>query len=494
MNSLTIARLLPALAALLTLAVAARAQEPARSRPNILLVVTDDQSPFDLRVYEPTAVTETPTLDRLAREGVTLTRAYHMGSNSGAVCTPSRHMIMSGRTLWHLPPIARRVRPNPHCPEGLAEQTLAAVFGRAGYDTMRTCKRGNSYAAANAQFAVRHEMTRRKGDAENGSAWHADRVLDFLSARAEAGDEDPFLVYLGFSHPHDPRWGDPELLAKYGAHDAGPPEEPDPKAPPLPPNYLPAHPFPDGHPKLRDEVAVQGVMERRDAATVRNEIGRQAACAENIDRHLGRVLAHLEESGELENTFVVFTSDHGIAVGRHGLMGKQNLYEHSWRVPLVVRGPGLPAGRRAPGDVYLLDLLATLCDLSGVAAPPTNEGQSFAPVLRGESESIRDLLFGVYCGGTKPGMRSVRHGDWKLVEWDVLDGAVRETQLFNLRDNPWELVIQHHAAEVVALTGAKPEAHQVNLADDPAHAERLAELRGLLRAEMERLHDPYPLR
>ena len=162
-------------------------------------------------------------------------------------------------------------------------------------------------------------------------------------------------------------------------------------------------------------------MARRDPATMRNELGREFACSENIDTQLARVLAKLEASGELDNTYVIYTSDHGMAIGRHGLQGKQNLYEHTWRVPMIVRGPGIKQGTRAQGNVYLLDCLATLCDFAGITPPSSNEGQSFRTVLEGQRDTVRDVLFGVYSGGSKPGIRSVRKGDWKLIQWDVLD-------------------------------------------------------------------------
>jgi hypothetical protein len=106
---------------------------------------------------------------------------------------------------------------------------------------------------------------------------------------------------------------------------------------------------------------------------------------------------------------------------------------------------------------------------------------------------VRDVLYGVYSGGTKPGMRSVRRGDWKLVKFDVLDGAVRETQLFNLAENPHEFLEQHQEPAVVKLTGHRPEKQQKNLAGDPRHAAKLAEMEALLLSEMRRLDDPYRL-
>jgi arylsulfatase A-like enzyme len=223
-------------------------------------------------------------------------------------------------------------------------------------------------------------------------------------------------------------------------------------------------------------VAVSGVWQRRDEASIRNEIGRQYACSENIDIQIGRVLKKLEDMGELDNTYIIYTADHGIAIGRHGLMGKQNLYQHTWRVPFIVKGPGIAAGQRVEGNIYLLDVLATLCDLAGVQPPQTNEGQSFKPVLEGKTKAIREVLYGAYSGGGKPGMRAVKQGDWKLIRYESPDRSVNETQLFNLAENPHELLPEH----------GKP-----NLAADPKHADKLKEMEALLLAEMRRLDDPF---
>ena len=452
------------------------------ARPNILFIIVDDQSPFDLQVYDPQSKLETPTIDRLAAEGMVFDGAYHMGAFRGAVCTPSRHMVMCGRTVWHLP----NALGGQHCPNDIEQHVMAAVFNRAGYDTMRTCKKGNSYPAANRQFQVVHEATKRGGTAETGSAWHADQVLTYLQARKDTEDQDPFLIYLGFSHPHDTRDGTPELLAKYGAtnhrdRNSLPPANP--QQPPLPINYLPKHPFHHGHPKLRDEVAVSGVWERRDERTIRNEVGREFACSENIDQQIQRVLSQLKAMDELDNTYIIYTSDHGMAIGRHGLQGKQNLYQHTWRVPFIVKGPGIPAGKRAEGNIYLLDVLPTLCDLAGIDIPKSVEGISMKPVLEGKTDTVRDVLFGVYCGGTKPGMRCVKQGDWKLIKYDTMDGTVRKTQLFNLAENPHEFLAEHH----------QQNALQTNLADDPKHAQKRTEMEALLLSEMRRLNDPYRL-
>ena len=471
------------------------------NRPNILFIIADDQSPFDLKVYNPRSELQTPNIDRLAATGMVFDGAHHMGSWVGGVCTASRHMIMSGRTVWHIPDKPGRTM-NPHVnnpilvPPGLAKFTLPAVFNRAGYDTMRTCKNGNSYADANKLFQVRRDGTRRGASDERGSAWHAEQVLAYLNERESVKDTDPFLIYFGFSHPHDTRDGKPELLAKYGAVNHTDKTKLPPAnslQPALPINYLPKHPFDHGHTTVRDEVGVKGVWGRRDEHTIRNEIGRQFACSENIDIQIGRVLKKLETMGELDNTYIFYTSDHGMAIGRHGLQGKQNMYDHTWRIPFIVKGPGIKAGTRARGNIYLLDVLGTFCDLAGIPAPATSEGISFKPVLEGKKEMVRDVLYGVYCGGGRPGTRCVKQDDWKLTKYQVDKTGVRHTQLFNLSENPHEFIKEHHDPKVIALTGIKPRNDQVNLADNPKYAAKLKEMEALLLAEMRRLNDPYRL-
>lgn len=467
-------------------------------RPNILYIMADDQAPFDLKIYDPESSLDTPVLNRLAAEGMVLDGAHQMGAWCGGVCTPSRHMIMSGRTLWHIPdkttPGRSPLSADPkYVPTDLPDHTLAAVFNAAGYNTMRTCKAGNSYAAANKKFSVVRDAVKRGDTDESGSGWHAKQVLEYLDQREASKETKPFLIYFGFSHPHDTRDGKPELLAKYGAvnhrdKNVLPPAHP--KQPKLPRNYLPVHPFDNTDMNVRDEVNVQGVWRNRDERTIRNELGREFACSENIDIQIGTVLKKLEEMGELENTYIFYTADHGIAIGRHGLQGKQNLYEHTFRVPYIVKGPGIKPGSRVAGNIYHFDALATLCDLAGIEAPKTSEGISFKSVLEGKKNTVREVLYGCYSGGAKPGMRCVKKGDWKLIRYESTKDGVSETQLFNLADNPDELVAEHHDPKVIALTKYTPKPNQTNLASDPAYAEKLAEMKELLLAEMRRHDDP----
>ena len=201
----------------------------------------------------------------------------------------------------------------------------------------------------------------------------------------------------------------------------------------------------------------------------------------------------MEATGELENTYIFFVSDHGIAVGKHGLMGKQNLYEHSLKIPFIVKGPQVKSNKKAKGNIYLSDVLPTLCDLAGIKIPKTVYGKSFKSVLKGKAKTIRDVIYGVYSGGTKPGIRTLKKGKWKLIKYDVMDGQVRKTQLFNLKNNPNELLIEHHDTKIIALTGNTPKRNQVNLADHPKYALKRKEMEALLLAEMKALNDPFRL-
>src|SRR5690606_35455970 len=119
------------------------------------------------------------------------------------------------------------------------------------------------------------------------------------------------------------------------------------------------------------------------------------------------------------------------------------------------------------------------------------EGESFRPVLEGKADRVRDVLYGVYNGGTKPGMRAIKTDGWELIKYDVLNGEVRETQLFDLSNNPHEVLKEHHDPELASRLGIHPDPGQIDLAERPENAAKRRELEALLRQEMERLDDPY---
>jgi arylsulfatase A-like enzyme len=143
-----------------------------------------------------------------------------------------------------------------------------------------------------------------------------------------------------------------------------------------------------------------------------------------MDDRIGRILSVLEAKGRLSDTIVLFTSDHGLALGSHGLLGKQNLYEHSMRSPAILAGPGVPAGSRVGALAYLFDLTATVGDLCGVAPPEGNEGRSLAAVMRGHEQNVRESLLLVY----KDVQRALVTDGWKLIDYP----QVGRMQIFDL--------------------------------------------------------------
>lgn len=455
--------------------------------PNFIFILTDDQDTYSVGAYRKSEPAETasdgseyairtPNIDRLAAEGMLFHQARLMGGNMAAVCTASRTCIMSGKTTWQRT-------------DGVtAAVTFPGIFNRGvrsgrtalPHATYRTCKSGNSYPTANAEFQVVDDVTKRGNTDGSGSEWHADKVLDYIDHWRTTYQpvNKPFLIYFGLSHPHDERLARtaPNLTGRYGCVNTTTPGTLvlSRNAPPLPYSHLPLnpslgipanfpfHPFNNGDLNVRDEISVAGMEKYRTEAVVRNEIGREWACEDWIDQQVGRVLAKLEDpNGDgnqsdslLANTYIVYTADHGIAIGRHGLQGKQNLYEHTWRVPYIVRGPGIAAGSETDALIYLHDSFPTLCDLAGLDLPATidsNDGQSFRSVLVGASTTRRPALYGAYAGGDKPGMRAVTDGRFKLLKYDVANNATQVTQMFDLETNPFELLPEHGVPNIATL-------------------------------------------
>ncbi|MBW3600559.1 MAG: sulfatase-like hydrolase/transferase [Planctomycetes bacterium] len=271
----------------------------------------------------------------------------------------------------------------------------------------------------------------------------ANAAIEFIRRKPER----PFFLHVNFTGPHDPLYWPPGMKESY-----------DPAAIPLPENFLAEHPFDHGNFRGRDEELWPWP---RTAAQVREGLALYYAVITYIDRQVGRITAALEETGQLDNTLIIFAGDHGLAIGSHGLRGKQNMYEHTVNVPLIVAGPGIPENRRSEAQVYLRDLYPTTCELAGVPIPETVEAASFAGVLRGEADSHHKYAYGYF----RDSQRMIRGDRWKLIYYPHLD---RE-QLFDLADDPHEL-------------------H--NLAADPQHSELKRDLRRRLAAWRREVGDP----
>ncbi len=430
------------------------AEAPAR-RPNVLFLFSDDQRADT--VATPGSPANSPNVDALAARGTVLTRVYCNGGLEGAICLPSRAMLMSGRGLFR---IDRQLKGQGTWPE---------AFGEAGYATFATGKWHNgpeslarSFQRAEAIFmggmgdpyklplqdlGPDGKLGPRRLSGEHSVKLFADAAVRFL--KDHQGDA-PFLCYVAFNSPHDPRVTPPEYRAKY--HDADLP---------LPANFLPDHPFDNGELKIRDEELAP---HPRTPGVVRKHLGDYYASIEYLDAQVGRILEALRDAGHEGDTIVVFASDHGLAIGSHGLMGKQNLYEHSMRAPAVLAGPGVPVGRRIDAIAYLHDLFPTLGELAGVAGPEGSEGLSLVPVLKGETRTRRTDVLTAY----RDVQRAIRDERWKLIVYP----RVNRVQLFDLRDDPDEL-------------------H--DLSADPEHADEVVRLAILLRRRQAEAGDVQPL-
>lgn len=421
---------------------------PARP-PNILHLHADDHRPDGLRALG-NPILETPHLDTLVARGTTFTRCYTQGSMVGAVCLPSRTMMLSGKSWLRIP--------NGRDATADASQSLPKVLSRAGYATFHAGKGGNEFTAALAAFDTNLLMNDPSPEQRRGSSErHADATIKFLRERSSASantsrasSAKPFYIYFAPPVPHDPRVAAPEFHGRY-----------DPKKIPLSPAFMPQHPFDNGEMIVRDEQLAPWPRTPEDT---KQQLADYYACITGLDHHIGRVFAALKAAGEWDNTIIIFTGDNGLSMGEHGLFGKQNLYEFGgMHVPCVIAGPGIPHGR-SDALVYLMDLFPTFCDLTGAKIPEGVEGRSLVPVIQGRTAKVRDVLY----IGYQAGQRAIRDDRWKLIRYPLVD----RTQLFDLATDPRELK---------------------NLAADPAHAPRLAAMTALLQQEMNRYGDEAPL-
>ncbi|GIW79866.1 MAG: sulfatase [Gemmatales bacterium] len=419
--------------ALLTMVLGGTSALAADKKPNVLFLFTDDQRADTIHALG-NPVIRTPNLDRLVEDGFVFNNAYCMGSTRGAVCLPSRTMLHSGRSLFHLANVANG--PN-----------LGKTMTEAGYETFHLSKRGNTPHALHKHFQhssyLNDAAERRNGYAGRTAA---NAAIEFLKNRKK---DKPFFIYLGFAGPHDPRGTNEKFRSLYDRDKI-----------PLPANYLPFHPFDNGELMIRDEKLAPWPRTKEE---IRRHLFDYYAMISHMDMQIGRIFKTLEESGEFDNTIIIFSSDHGLAIGSHGLMGKQSLYEHSMKSPLIFKGPGIKKGK-SDAFAYLFDIYPTICDLVGAAIPKEVEGKSLVPIMKGTQSSVRDVIFLAY----RDVMRAVRKGDWKLIRYP----QVNVTQLFNLKDDPHEIN---------------------NLAGKAEYARRVQEMMALLKQQQKVYDDTLPL-
>lgn len=450
-----------------------------RSLPNVLLLLTDDQRHDTIAALGNREV-ESPAMDGLVARGTTFTNAYIPGGTCPAVCMPSRAMLHTGRSLFHLEDSGEQISGDHR----MLGETLAA----AGYDCYGIGKWHNGPAAFNRSFAggaeiffggmddhwnvpactydpsgayarrtpivrspfTSSEVEYRRCDhitpGRHSSDLFADAAVSYLNRQ---DGEQPFFLSVAFMAPHDPRTMPCEYREIY--HDA----EID-----LPPNFLPEHPFDTGRLTVRDELLAPIP---RTPENIRGHIADYYAMITHLDAAIGRILGALDAKGLRESTLVILAGDNGLALGQHGLMGKQSCYDHSVHVPLIISGPGVPQSERRAQPVYLFDLYPSLCELLDVPVPSTCDGRSVVPYLTEADARGRDEVFFAY----ENFQRALLGNNYKLIEYLV--NGERTTQLFNLTDDPREAA---------------------DLSKDAAHAATVARLRDRLAKVRVEWDDP----
>jgi arylsulfatase A-like enzyme len=412
-------------------------------KPNILFIFADDQSYSTIRALGNSEIS-TPNLDRLVNAGTTFTHTYNMGAWGGAVCVASRAMLNTCRFIW-------RAHDYENHQQDLVDrgEMWGQLMQIAGYETYMT---GKWHVKTNAEKLFNHVTHVRPGmpasvpEAYNrpqspedstwmpwhkkwGGFWeggkHWSEVLgdDAIAFIDSARNRDnPFFMYLAFNAPHDPRQSPKEFVDMYPLDDIS-----------VPSNYQPLYPY-------RNEIGCgEKLRDARLAPFPRTEyavkVHRQEyyAIITHMDQQIGRILNALEKSGKADNTYIFFTSDHGLAVGEHGLMGKQNMYDHSMRVPLFVVGPNVPQNEKIDFDVYLQDIMASTLEIAGIEKPEYVDFNSLMPFIRKEKDvSFYPAIYGAY---REDMQRMIRADGFKLIVYP----RIETIRLFDLNKDPLEM-------------------------------------------------------
>jgi choline-sulfatase len=423
----------------------------AADKPNIVFIITDDQSADAVAASKlwgaETSGLRTPHIDALYQNGTVFRQAYNMGAWHGAVCVASRSMLMTGRFVWNT-----RNQEKSKFAETLAqEKTWSQRMKRAGY---RTYLSGKWHVQADAKKIFDHTVNIRPGmaptvpesynrpvegkkdkwnpaDPKTRGLWtggkHWSEVLaDDAEAFVQqaAAEKKPFFMYLAFNAPHDPRQAPQSWLDQYSVEKI-----------PMPENFLPVNPHraimgmenADGSNVLRDEKLAPFPRTEFAIRTHRKEY---YALVSHTDEQIGRIVKALEKAGVGDNTIIVFTSDHGLALGRHGLMGKQSMFEHSLRVPFVISGPKIPQGKVIDERIYLQDAVATSLDIAG-ADRDGIDFKSLRPLMEGTAKKHYDAIYGAYEIGSQ---RAVIDGKDKLILYPKGQVAL----LYDLEKDPLE--------------------------------------------------------
>jgi len=418
-------------------------QNDKNNPPNILFIIADDQTYSGINSNGNDEVI-TPNLDRLSESGVTFTHAYNMGAWNGAVCVASRAMLNSGRFIWR----AKELSDGSY--SGFKEQDFmwSQLMASKGYDTYMTGKWHVGVPADSVFMVTGHVRAGMPGTvpeaynrplSENDTTWlpwhkkwggyceggkHwsevvADEAIGFIDSSLTRSN--PFFMYIAFNAPHDPRQSPKGFIEMYPLENIS-----------LPVSFIEEYPFKDamGCPAtLRDEMLAPFP---RTPYSVQIHIQEYYAIITHMDQQIGRIIKHLKASGQDKNTYILFSADHGLGCGKHGLLGKQNMYDHSIRVPLIIVGPDIPENEKRQMQVYLQDLMATTLDIAGIARPEYVDFISLIPLIKDNAaDSPYQEIYGAYIDL----QRMIRTEEYKL----ILYPGVPVYRLFDMKNDPHEI-------------------------------------------------------
>ena len=445
---------------LVGLSCQAKGVKEKQQKPNILFIFADDQTYNTLGSLEGCPV-KTPNLDRLAEQGVRFSHTFNMGSFTPAVCVASRCMLNTGSFVWRAAAFSSKGNNlnDPNAPKNMPVYTVPKQksegywpqwMKQAGYETYMSGKWHVDVKAANVfdhTAHVRGGMPRqtkagynrplspedydsgwKPWDKANGGFWeggkHWSEVLgdDGVAFLEQAKDSDyPFFMYLAFNAPHDPRQSPKRFVDMYPLDEVDVPE-----------NFLPEYPYNEyagAGRTLRDEKLAPFPRTEYSVKVNRQEY---YAIITHMDEQIGRILDALEASGKADNTYIFFTADHGLAVGEHGFMGKQNMYDCSMRVPMLMVGPGLEKGKVIDEPVYLQDIMATALDLAGVEKPEQVDFNTLLPLATGKAKkSVYNAIYGAYFGS----QRMIRTDKYKMIIYPTAN----KVRLYDMINDPLEM-------------------------------------------------------
>lgn len=418
------------------------------NKPNILFILTDDQR-FDTIHELGNEQIKTPNMDELVRKGTAFTHAHIPSGSVGAVCMPSRAMINTGRTMYHLTDNGSKIDKD--------HVLLGEVLKDCGYTTYGIGKWHNSPESFNRSFQdgdriffggmddhwnvpcnhydasgkyatsfkriMNPSLSKRLDVITSDHTLQGQHSTDIFSETAvnfidTYKSENPFYLYLSYMAPHDPRTMPEEFQNMYNPDDIE-----------LPINYREMHEFEYGIYDCRDELLAKYP---RSPKEIKQHIADYYGMISHLDFRIGEIIDTLKKTGQYENTLIILAGDNGLALGQHGLMGKQSCYEHSIRVPLVLAGPGIPANKQTDAYVYLLDIFPTLCEMLNVDIPSSVEGKSFYNAIMGDDKG-REYIY----AGYSDLVRCIKDENYKLVEYKC--DRAKHRQLFDMKNDVFEV-------------------------------------------------------